>query len=75
MISVYYATRLLEKGEREMKGCNIKEFHRGAVLLRLEPVNPKMFKTILSRSFESCTANENNKNANHFHKILLINLF
>ena len=63
-----------------MKGCNIKEFHRGAVLLRVEPVNPKMFKTTLSRSFESCTAkskleNESNKNANHFHKILVINLF
>ena len=26
MISMYYARRLLEKGEREMKGCNIKEF-------------------------------------------------
>ena len=32
MISMYYARRLLEKGVREMKGCNIKEFPRGAVL-------------------------------------------
>ena len=32
MISMYYARRLLEKGVTEMKGCNIKEFHRGAAL-------------------------------------------